>query len=153
MSKKVGLKGLISATAADGLVRDFEFIDGFVVTLRYMSRTAAQKYADQCSIRKWNSETKQREPSLDGDRLQQMLVEKHVVEWKGLTIAVLKKVVPVDADALAAQGVTDDDEVEFTKEAAVDLMSNSGDFEGFVLDMIRSVGHFQRESLEDELGN
>lgn len=146
--KVVSLDGLIADSAKADLVREFEFLEGFKLRLKFMSRTLAQTYVDQCRVRKFNPQTRQREDTLDAEKLQGLMVKNHFIGWTGFTIKHLREIVVVNKTDL-----DDDTEIEFTSETALQLVQQSTDMEEFVFETIRNVAAFQRDSLEDELGN
>jgi hypothetical protein len=80
---------------------------------------------------------------VNDDLFLQLYVQESIKGWKGLTLAYLEQLAPVD---LTGQDLTN--ELEFTEENALFLMKSSSNFDSFVSETVTDLGNFQKSSAK-----
>jgi len=97
------------------------------------------------NIRKKATKTtfKNRQPveELDDKLFLQLYVNACIKGWKGLTLAYLEQLAPVD---LTGQDPTA--ELEYNQDNALFLMQNSANFDGFISDTVTELSNFTKAS-------
>lgn len=77
---------------------------------------------------------------LNEDTFLELYVENSIKGWSGLKLAYLEQLVPVDLS-----GHKDlEEELEYSKDNALMLMKNSGDFDSFVSNTVSDLGKFTK---------
>ena len=137
MSASLSLKTLL--VPSKNVSVEFPGFDGFVVDLAFLSRETL------VSIRKKATKItfKNRQPSeeLNDDLFLQLYVQASIKGWKGLTLATLQLLAPVDLT-----GHKLDDELEYSEDNALWLMKSSSQFDSWVSEQVTDLGNFQNSS-------
>jgi hypothetical protein len=143
------LKSLLKAPEQE-ITSQVEFKEGIVLTMRYIPRTKLQDFATKSRIFKYDSATKTRNQTIDGDLFSEMFCEAAVVGWKGVTPESLSSVVPLNTE-----GFTDVElktEIAFTKESLMILVKQAYEFDEFVQKVSTDLSYFKPHH-EEELKN
>jgi hypothetical protein len=134
----LSIGSLVAATKV--IEVDFPGLDGFKVSLSYISR---EKLAE---LRKKATKTvfKQRQPieELDGDLFLKLYAEAIIKGWKGLTLGKLSELMVIN-DFPATEK---DTVVDYSAENALELLKNSTSFDAFVGETIADLTNFQSPS-------
>ena len=137
MSQLLSLKSLL--VPSKEVDSEYPGMPGFIVSLSFLSRETLQ------SIRKKATKTtfKKHQPveALDDDLFLELYVKAAIRGWKGLTLAYLQNLAPVD---LGENDLTQ--ELAYSEENALYLMKNSGQFDSFVSDVVSDLGNFSKSS-------
>jgi hypothetical protein len=124
---------------------DVSGFEGFKVKVRYLSRDEVMKIREKCSIQKIDRKTRQVEKEVDPDLFQEVYIKSVLVDWEGLKLKYLDKLLAVDLS-----GVEDlEDTLNFTEENAIELMKNSSIVDTFVSNMLEEVENFSKSSKAD----
>lgn len=117
----------------------FEGFDGFEVKLAYLSREELGKIRNSVARTSFNPKTRQKEETVDSDLFMKEFVKAAVLDWKGFTLDIAAKILPLEipSDVDPAQ------EVEFSQENALDLAKNSPVFDGWLNDVIFDLEVFR----------
>lgn len=118
---------------------DYPGLTGFKVQLTFLSRETL------LNIRKKATKTtyKNRQPveELDDALFLQLYTKNSVKGWKGLKLAYLEQLAPVDIS-----GQDPDDELPFSEENALFLMKASSNFDAFVSETVTELSNFTKSS-------
>lgn len=117
----------------------FEGFDGFEVKVAYLSREELTKIRNSVTRIAFNPKTRQREDNIDSELFVKEFVKAVVLDWKGLTLDIASKLLPLEvpADVDMAQ------EIEFSQESALDLSKNSPVFDGWLNDVTFDLERFR----------
>lgn len=120
---------------------EYPGMPGFTVDLAFLSRETL------LNIRKKSTKTtfknRQAAEEFNEDLFLQLYVENAVKGWKGLKLAYLEQLAPVD---LTGQDM--EAELEFTPENALYLMKNSSNFDAFISEQVTDLGNFSTSNLQ-----
>jgi len=111
--------------------------DGLVLTIQHLSKSELQKLRKRCINNKFSRSSRQMTEEVDTDMFQRLYIEQVLVGWKGLKYRYLAKMFPVDLSS-----VSEDDELEYSKENAFVLMTNADDIDAFVTDTLEDIQNF-----------
>lgn len=135
MSGKVSLKSLL--VPSKNIEVEYPGMPGFVVSVAFLSRETLQ------NIRKKSTKTsfKNRQPveELNDDLFLELYVKASILGWKGLKIAYLEQLAPIDVS-----GLNPEDELEFSDENALYLMKSSSNFDAFISEQVTDLGNFSK---------
>ena len=137
MSVSLSLKTLL--VPSKNVSVEFPGFDGFVVDLAFLSRetlVSIRKKATKVSF-------KNRQPveELNDELFLQLYVQASIKNWKGLTLAHLQLLAPVDLT-----GHKLEEELEYTEENALWLMKSSSQFDSWISEQVTDLGNFQANS-------
>jgi hypothetical protein len=113
----------------------------FEVLLKYMSREEVIKLREKCTNQKINRKTREVEKDVDSELFQELYIKAVLVNWKGLKLKYLEKLLPVDLTQVEDL----EDELEFSEDNAVNLMKNSPTLDAFVSDFLEDVENFSKK--------
>jgi hypothetical protein len=134
----LSIGSLVAATKV--IEVDFPGLDGFKVSLSYISR---EKLAE---LRKKATKTvfKQRQPveDLDSDLFLKLYAEAIIKGWKGLTLGNLSELMVINDFAASEKDAL----VDYSPENALELLKNSTSFDAFVGETIADLTNFQSPS-------
>lgn len=120
---------------------EYPGMPGFIIDLSFLSRETL------LNIRKKSTKTsfKNRQPQeeFNEELFLQLYVENAVKGWKGLKLAYLEQLAPVEIT-----GMNLDDELEYSPENALYLMKNSSNFDAFVSEQVTDLGNFSKSSSQ-----
>jgi hypothetical protein len=114
-------------------------LDGFIVTVQYISKDKTKKILDRATTTKFSKLTRKIEEEVDSDLFLKIYTKELIKGWKGLKLSYLLELLPVD--------LGDEDpelELEYTEENALGLMKNSNDFENWISTVVNDVGNFNK---------
>ena len=116
-----------------------EGFEPFEVKVAYLSREELTKIRNSVTRVAFNPKTRQREDNIDSELFVKEFVKAVVLDWKGLTLDIASKLLPLDVPA----GVDLSQEVEFSQESALDLSKNSPVFDGWLNDVTFDLERFR----------
>ena len=135
----LSLKSLIKE---DNLIQiDYPDLEGFELSLGYLSRAEMLKIRKKCTVTKINKKTRQPEENLDEDKFTEAYIESVIKGWTGLKVSYLSELVPIDTT-----GVDTNEELPYTQENAKELMKNSTYFETWIGEVVGDVTNFNKDS-------
>ena len=133
----LNLKDIVLATKTADV--EFEGLPGFVVTIAAISRQVSQKLRTESEITKINTTLRVPEKELDENKFIEKFAAAAIKGWKGLTYEHLAQLMLVDLS-----GVEDtSEEVDFSQENAVTLLTNSPTFDQWVNKHVFSLESFR----------
>lgn len=77
-------------------------LDPFKVYVRYMSPSTVKAIAEKATKTKLNKESRQMERVQDAEEYSKLMCRAMVVDWEGLTVDVLDKMMPLDHESREA---------------------------------------------------
>ena len=116
-----------------------EGFEPFEVKVAYLSREELTKIRNSVTRVAFNPKTRQREDNIDSELFVKEFVKAVVLDWKGLTLDIASKLLPLEVPA----GVDLSQEVEFSQESALDLSKNSPVFDGWLNDVTFDLERFR----------
>lgn len=129
----LSLKNLL--VPSKSLEVEYPGMPGFVVDVCFLSRETLQ------SIRKKSTKTsfKNRQPieELNDELFLELYVKASIKGWKGLTLAYLEQLAPVDIGSEDPKS-----ELGYSEENALFLMKSSTNFDAFVSETVTDLGNF-----------
>ena len=127
---------------------EFPDIDGFEISLQYLTRDDLMKIRNASLTYKFNKRTRQREEEIDNEKFLESYAQKAIRDWKGLKMKHLPILLPVDIS-----GDDPDEEVEYSEEDAIELLKNSTIFDQFVTDTMNDFEQFSKKKKETDEKN
>lgn len=121
-------------------VAEYPSIDGFEVTLAYLTRDELNKIKKKATTNKVNKKTRDIEEEVNAELFQDIYINSVIKGWKGLTGEGLKTMIPVP------DTVEDDEIVEYTDKNALVLMKNCSDFDSWVGDVLSDIQNFTQSN-------
>lgn len=118
---------------------DFPGLEGFKVSLNYLSRNALEKLRDDSMVQKVDSETGFPYKDLDRDLYIKNYVSRAVAGWKGFTYNHLAHLMLIDESQVEDM----DEEIEFDTDTAITLVTNSERFDTWVTTTLRKLDNFR----------
>lgn len=118
---------------------EFEGLPGFVVTIAAISRQVSQKLRTESEVTKINAALRMPEKELDETKFIEKFAAAAIKSWKGLTYEHLSQLMLVDLSGVENTS----DEVDYTPENAVVLLSNSPTFDQWVNKHVFSLESFR----------
>lgn len=117
-------------------------MDTFKVTLRYLGKKELKNIFDECTSKMIDPKTREVKERINKEKFANIIAEKVVISWDGLTVKGLAKLVPIDLTA-----VTNVDEiVESTFANKQAVLENSSDFDLWVTETTRELANFNEEA-------
>jgi hypothetical protein len=117
---------------------DFPGLDGFSVEVVNLSRKELTALRKRCTTNKFDRKTRQPVEHLDEDKFVAEFSSASIKNWKGLTLGHLETLVLIDVE-----GQDLDAEVEYTKDNAELLVSNSTDFDTWLNEVVFDLDNFR----------
>jgi hypothetical protein len=140
MSVSLSLKSLL--VPSKQVEAEFPGFPGFQVQLSFLSRETL------VSIRKKATKTsfKNRQPTeeLNDELFLQLYVGASIKGWKGLQLAYLEQLAPVDLSDQKDMTA----ELEYSEDNALFLMKSSANFDSWVSEQVTDLGNFQSSSAK-----
>ena len=134
----MSLKNLIVNKAQIDI--EHPLLDGFVVTVNFISKDKMRKMLDRSSTTKFSKKTHKPEETLDNDIFLNMYSKALISNWTGLKYSYLNELLPVDLSS-----ITDLEElVDYTEEDALDLLKGSTDFDTWLSDAVSDITVFNK---------
>jgi hypothetical protein len=116
-----------------------EGFEPFEVKVAYLSREELTKIRNSVTRVSFNPKTRQREDTVDSELFVKEFVKAVVLDWKGLTLDIASKLLPLEVPA----DVDLSQEIEFSQESALDLSKNSPVFDGWLNDVTFDLERFR----------
>ena len=140
----------ISSLMATETVVDVEFpdVDGFIISLVYLTREDLMKIRNASLTFKFNKRTRQREEEIDNDKFLAEYTRRAVKSWKGLKVKHLPNLLPVDISAMNGE-----ESLEYSEEESIDLITNSTVFDQFITDTMTEFEQFSVTKKETDVKN
>ena len=140
----------ISSLMATETVVDVEFpdVDGFIISLVYLTREDLVKIRNASLTFKFNKRTRQREEEIDNDKFLAAYTEKAIKNWKGLKVKHMPMLLPVDISDMNIE-----EEIKYSIEEACDLVVNSTIFDQFITDTMNEFEQFSITKKETDVKN
>ena len=127
---------------------EFPDIEGFKIELVYLNREDLQKIRNRSLTFKFNKRTRQREEEIDNDKFLAAYCERALKGWKGLKVKHLPLLLPVDIS-----GDDGEEEIPYSQEEALSLITNSTVFDQFVTDTMNEFEQFSITKRETDVKN
>lgn len=117
---------------------EYPGMPGFEVELVNLSRDKLISLRKSCTTTKINRSTRQPQDEVDEKKFVKAFTEATIKSWKGLKLSYLTELVLVDI------GVNDPDkELDYSPENALDLVSSSSIFDGWVNEAVFDLENFR----------
>lgn len=116
----------------------------FVLKMCYLPREKLTSIREKHVVISFNRVTRQREETVDTDKFMNDYIKEAVVGWKGLTMEIVKSLVPIEV--VEADLKT---EVPYDHEDALWLVKNSSEFDSFISDTMNQVDVFSVTNKEE----
>ena len=111
-------------------------IEGFEIRVRHLSKRTLVKWQTDYQKLVRNPKTGRKEPRIDEEALFRAYAEKVITDWRGLTVAGLRKLMVVDTAA------PDDTVVAYSSDNVVALLRYATDFDSEVTGFATSPSNF-----------
>ena len=140
----------IASLMATETVVDVEFpdVEEFVISLVYLNREDLMKIRNASLTFRFNKRTRQREEEIDNDKFLAAYCERALKGWKGLKVKHLPLLLPVDIS-----GDDGEEEIPYSQEEALSLITNSTVFDQFVTDTMNEFEQFSITKRETDVKN
>lgn len=130
---------------------EYDAAPGFYLQVRYIPRDKLKKVIAKCTRWAFDPSTHTREEKVDTQMFAKEFSKMAIVGWEGLTLEVLRLMIPVDEAAL--KGSPADTQVEYSEKTAFELLSVAYDLDQFLQSICTNIKYFQSPTHEEELGN
>lgn len=117
---------------------DFPGLTGFSVEVANLSRKELTALRKRCTTQKFDRKTRQLVETLDEDKFVVEFSEASIKNWKGLTVEHLETLLLIDTD-----GQDPSSEVEYTKDNAEALVTNSSEFDTWLNEVVFDLDNFR----------
>ena len=117
---------------------DFPGLEGFSVEVANLSRKELNALRKRCTTTKFDRKTRQPVENLDEDKFVIEFAEASIKDWKGLTVNHLETLILIDAE-----GQDKNAEVEYTKDNAEVLVTNSSEFDTWLNEVVFDLENFR----------
>lgn len=114
-------------------------LEGFVVTIGFISKDKTKKLVDRATTTKFSKITHKLEEDIDSDLFLKLYTKELIKGWKGLKLGYLLELVPVDLSDCDSE-----EELEYSESNALDLMKGSSDFDNWLSSVVADVGNFNK---------
>ena len=120
---------------------DFPGLSGFSVEVANLSRKELTGLRKRCTSQKFDRKTRQLVETLDEDKFVSEFAESSIKNWKGLTVEHLETLLLIDTE-----GQDPSSEVEYSKENAEVLVTNSSEFDTWLNEVVFDLENFRSKS-------
>ena len=120
---------------------DFPGLSGFSVEVANLSRKELTGLRKRCTSQKFDRKTRQLVENLDEDKFVTEFAEASIKNWKGLTVEHLETLLLINTE-----GQDPKTEVEYTKENAEVLVTNSSEFDTWLNEVVFDLDNFRSQS-------
>jgi hypothetical protein len=139
MATSISLKSLLVPSKLVEV--EYPGMPDFKISVSFLSRETLVNIRKKATRTSYKNRVSSDE--VNDDLFLQLYVQESIKGWKGLTLAYLEQLAPVD---LTGQDLTN--ELEFTEENALFLMKSSSNFDSFVSETVTDLGNFQKSSAK-----
>lgn len=115
---------------------EYPGMPGFKIDVSFMSRDVLINIRKKAT--KNTFKNRQASEEFDDKLFLQLYAEAAIKNWKGLTLAYLQQLAPVDLSGQEDLSV----ELPFSQENALFLMQSSTNFDGFISETVSDLGNF-----------
>ena len=136
-SKITSLQSLL--TPSKEVEVDFPGFDGFKVKIAFLSREELIKLRKNCVTTKFDKKSRLPVEEMNEELFLKNYVASVVKGWSGLKFKYLQDLILVNTD-----GISLEDELEYSEENALTLMKNSGEFDALVTDVTSDLSNFTK---------
>ena len=114
----------------------------FEIKIKFASKDTIQRMHKNATVSKYDTKLRQRFDEVDDKHFVQNFVQECVLDWKGLTVGVLRKMIPLKKGDL-----DDDTEVEFSHQSALELIDkDTTDLGVWLLEAVRDLENFSKKT-------
>jgi hypothetical protein len=117
---------------------DYPGLDGFQVEITTLARQELINLRKSCMITKFDRKTHINKETLDETKFIRMFTQATIKDWKGLKYKYLEELIPVDIST-----VNPEDEMPYSLDDAVLLVSNSSDFDTWLNEAVFDLDNFR----------
>lgn len=117
---------------------DFAGLPGFSVEVANLSRKELTGLRKRCTVQKFDRKTRQLVETLDEEKFVAEFAEASVKNWKGLTVEHLETLLLIDTEGQDPQA-----EVEYSKDNAEVLVTNSSEFDTWLNEVVFDLDNFR----------
>ena len=117
---------------------DFPGLSGFSVEVANLSRKELGALRKRCTSQKFDRKTRQLVATLDEDKFVSEFAEASIKNWKGLTVEHLETLLLINTE-----GQDPSAEVEFSKDNAEVLVTNSSEFDTWLNEVVFDLDNFR----------
>ena len=117
---------------------DFPGLPGFSVEVANLSRKELTSLRKRCTSQKFDRKTRQVAETLDEDKFIAEFAEASVKNWAGLTVELLETLILINTDDQDPTA-----EVEYSKENAEVLVTNSAEFDTWLNEVVFDLNNFR----------
>lgn len=126
---------------------DYPGMEGFEVEVATLARQELIGIRKACMFQKFDRKSHLKIDELDETKFVRKFTEATIKSWKGLKYKYLEEFMPVDISSVKAE-----DEMPFTVDDAVLLVSNSSDFDTWLNEVVFDLDNFRSERKRDIVG-
>jgi len=117
---------------------DFPGLPGFSVEVANLSRKELTALRKRCTTQKFDRKTRQLVEDLDEDKFVIEFSDSSIKNWRGLTVEYLETLLLIDTEGQDPQA-----EVAYSKENAEVLVTNSGEFDTWLNEVVFDLDNFR----------
>jgi hypothetical protein len=117
---------------------EYPEFEGFEIEVATLARQELIGIRKSCMFQKFDRKTHQKIDELDEPKFIRKFTEATVKNWKGLKYKYLEMLIPVDISK-----VDPEEEMPFSIDDAVLLVSNSGDFDTWLNEVVFDLDNFR----------
>ena len=117
---------------------DFPGLPGFEVEVANLSRKELTNLRKRCTTQKFDRKTRQLVETLDEERFVTEFADSSIRNWKGLTVEHLETLLLIDTENQDPSA-----EVEYNKENAEVLVTNSSEFDTWLNEVVFDLENFR----------
>lgn len=126
---------------------DFPGLSGFSIEVANLSRKELGNLRKRCTSQKFDRKTRQLVESLDEDKFVSEFAEASIKNWKGLTVEHLETLLLINTE-----GQEPSTEVEYSKDNAEILVTNSAEFDTWLNEVVFDLDNFRSQSKRGSSG-
>jgi len=119
---------------------DFPGLSGFSIEVANLSRKELGSLRKRCTAQKFDRKTRQLVETLDEDKFVTEFAEASIKNWKGLTVEHLETLLLINTE-----GQDPKTEVEYSKENAEVLVTNSSEFDTWLNEVVFDLDNFRSQ--------
>lgn len=117
---------------------DFAGLQGFSVEVANLSRKELTGLRKRCTTQKFDRKTRQIVETLDEDKFITEFADLSIKNWKGLTVSHLETLLLINTE-----GQEPEAEVDYSKENAEILVTNSSEFDTWLNEVVFDLDNFR----------
>lgn len=137
MAQEISLKSLL--VPSKSVEVEYPGMDGFNITLGFISRETLINIRKKAV--KSTFKGRQVQEEFNEELFLELYSEAAIKGWSGLKFKYVNTMVPVDVSQFDPE-----DNLGYSKENALMLMRNCGDFDSFISDQVSDLGNFSKSN-------